>query len=103
MASKLVAYNIEDLPAASAVEPKHAPAELDAYLKVIGAGQAAGDGETYATKKLAQAAASSIKRGLKKYRPESPVAMRVWESAPNAWHFALRPFTPPAPKAPKAE
>jgi hypothetical protein len=105
---KLVAYDLTALPAASiGTPPKHTPSELDAYIKVIQSGRAAGDGENYADKKLAQAAASSVKRGLKKYQSDLTIAMRVWE-ADGAWHFALRPFTPPVPKVetplvPKAE
>ena len=96
---KIVAFDLDKLPTANTgTAPKHAPAELDAYIKVMSAGKAAGDGESYADKKAAQAAASSVKRGLRKYAPEMSVAMRVWESPVGEWHFALRPFTPPAPK-----
>jgi hypothetical protein len=96
--AKIVAFDLDKLPAVTtSTPPKHAPEELDQYIKVISAGRAAGDGEDYADKKLATSAASSVKRGLKKYQPDLSVAMRVWEHA-GVWHFALRPFTPPAPK-----
>lgn len=93
--AKVVSYDPAKLPAPVAAPSKYDAALLARYVELATSGKAAGDGEDYASKKEAVAAANSIKRAIRKHvEGDISLVMRVWQDG-EVFHFALSENTRP--------
>lgn len=93
--AKVISYDPAKLPAPVAAPSKYDAALLAQYVSLTESGKAAGDGEDYADKKSAVAAANSIKRAIRKHlASDVSLVMRVWQDG-EVFHFALSTNTRP--------
>lgn len=93
--AKVVSFDPAKLPAPAATPSKYESELLAQYVTIVQSGKAAGDGEVYADKKAATAAANSIKRAIRKHvNGDISLVMRVWPSG-EGFQFALSANTRP--------
>jgi len=87
--AKVVSYDPAKLPSPVATPSKYEQEFLAQFVTLAQNGKAAGDGEDYADKKAASAAANSIKRAIRKHvNGDISLVMRVWQDG-EVFHFAL--------------
>lgn len=87
--AKVVSYDPAKLPSPVATPSKYDQELLAQYVTLIQSGKAAGDGESYGTKKEAVSAANSIKRAIRKHiNGDLSLVMRVWQDG-ETFRFAL--------------